>query len=271
MKLNIIDLKQISHCFEEYVPGQERRIYVKHNICVDRVPRGHLNKRFREQCVNRFMLSLMTFGLQVEKVSFPIAGSLHLDEVGRSYVGPLVTCQSTGDATRPFIGPFSNAQEMYLAVLDRTISTIAEGRGAWSPDKAVLAYLAYRMTRKLVSECEEMKKGPFYVCHGEPKGDHLLLDQEYRLQAVIDWEWEVFREPARRKLIKQVLHQYQGRGSTTANVSAEPVVPTQGRQRTFPVGARAGGDLSVSRERRHIGHSPLALSKVSATVGPHLS
>lgn len=184
-----IGLKYVSHCFEEHISGQQRRIDVQFDICVDPPPRDHLGKRSNERCTNRFTQSLLGLAQQLERVSFPTAGSLHLDDRGGICVGPLITCQSTDNTDRPYLGPFSNAQKMYLATLDYAIASIVQGRGAWSPDTAVLAYLAYRMARRLVEQCQEMKRGPFFVCHGEPKGDHLLFDNDYGLTGVIDWEW----------------------------------------------------------------------------------
>jgi hypothetical protein len=43
-------------------------------------------------------------------------------------------------------------------------------------------------TRSLVSDCKDLEEGPFYICHGEPNGYHVLVDAKGDIEGIIDWE-----------------------------------------------------------------------------------
>ncbi|RXK37473.1 hypothetical protein M231_05296 [Tremella mesenterica] len=153
----------------------------------------------------RCMKGLAEWYLKLERVTFDKVGSLHFENTigsSRAVVGPL-TSRHPAHPERPwFLGPFNNPQERYLCIIDYILNLIEKGVHN-VPATAVQTYLAYREARDLVEGCEEMKTGPFFIKHGEEKGDHFLFDQEWNVTAVIDWEWsyishkeEVFQAPS---------------------------------------------------------------------------
>ena len=135
------------------------------------------------------MRSIAEWHLALSEVSFDQVGSLHFNESGRLYIGPRVTLQAVQNDHPFFPGPFETAKEHYLASIDRTIGSLSEGTSRWNPGEALQTYLLYARARELVSECREMEQGPWYVQHAEPKGDHILFDEDWKVTGVIDWEW----------------------------------------------------------------------------------
>ena len=88
-----------------------------------------------------------------------------------------------------YLGPFPTLQARYLTYFDTVMKAIVENRWC-APNKSLDYYLALLAARTLATAREELgEQGPFYLKHGEPKGDHMLLEDDGQITAVIDWEW----------------------------------------------------------------------------------
>lgn len=123
-------------------------------------------------------------------VHFDKVGSLYLDRCGDFIVGPECTPQPQGDRTESrFLGPFHNAKQRYLALIDDMLDTIRAGRYHGNPTTMLHTYLAYLAVRKLVDQCDEMEQGPWYPVAGEAKADQWIFRDDWTLSGVVDWEW----------------------------------------------------------------------------------
>ena len=86
-----------------------------------------------------------------------------------------------------FLGPFPTARDYYLAHIDLVLEqTIAGIR--YTPRAAIIGYTIYKILRKLIETCEDLKSGPWYVRAVDDKGDRYFF-AEGKLTGVIDWEW----------------------------------------------------------------------------------
>lgn len=92
-----------------------------------------------------------------------------------------------------FLGPFQTPKQRYLAYIDTVMTAIVEDRWC-APSKSLKHYLTLLEARSLVEGCKDIgeDEGPFYIKHGEPKGDHIMVDDAGEITAVIDWEWYAF-------------------------------------------------------------------------------
>jgi hypothetical protein len=114
---------------------------------------------------------------------FSKAGSLTFGADGVIEVGP-VASDRTG--TLPCIGPFETASwaKVYLTL-------ISDGQLFSSyPVEAFLMfrYLLHQIDHGTwLDRWGELNTGPFFLKHADDKGDHILVDQDFRLTGIIDW------------------------------------------------------------------------------------
>lgn len=135
----------------------------------------------------QLMLNISQFHIDLETVTFETVGGLHFDQAGETVVGPIITPRQSSSQPPHHLGPFESAQHRYLAYFDNVLDKILAH--AWCPpSRAKREFLTALEGRKLVKECEEMAIGPWYIKHGEPKGDHILATPEGKIAGVIDRE-----------------------------------------------------------------------------------
>ncbi|KAF8245486.1 hypothetical protein K440DRAFT_655556 [Wilcoxina mikolae CBS 423.85] len=89
-------------------------------------------------------------------------------------------------------GPFQMYEAYYTSLLLRILDLIANGE-LYSP-WAVDAFLIHRFLLDLVpsfSMSSHDKEGHvnFYLRHVDDKGDHVMVDDDYNITGIIDWEW----------------------------------------------------------------------------------
>lgn len=135
------------------------------------------------QSVARWFISL-------ETVTYDLAGSLTLNDDGQVGVGPSIQIWPAFAEPPYFLGPFPSAKARYTSLLDTTLQQIILGI-RYPPSQELFYYLGVLELKTLVENCDELERGPWYIKHGEDKGDHFLVDEERNLCGVIDWEWYV--------------------------------------------------------------------------------
>jgi hypothetical protein len=106
-------------------------------------------------------------------------------------VGPVLD-ESTIDADENgnllLLGPFKSALEYRTASIKHQIELIL--RGESYSDNAIDAYLVHRFVLDYIIESvTRNEQGPFFLKHMDDKGDHILVDDEFRIVGIIDWEW----------------------------------------------------------------------------------
>ncbi|KAF6814456.1 glucan 1,3-beta-glucosidase [Colletotrichum sojae] len=157
-------------------------------VLMDKVPGRPLNwnKASPEQR-NKVLRQLADVFLEIEKHPLPATGSLvparHPDKVGGFAQEPWFTT-----AARPS-GPFASVEAAYVAVVRQHLRAISDKEIASLPVDNYLAFL-YRLS--LIPELAASSSsthGPFYLKHYDDKGDHILIDDEYNITGIIDWEF----------------------------------------------------------------------------------
>jgi hypothetical protein len=128
--------------------------------------------------------------LTLERVSFDAVGSLHFDpDVPKKIVvGPVMDTVPQLGRTPFFRGPYKTAKERYVDFFDTALKQIIAGTRALAKHN-VDDYLIAMEIRSLVSQCKELEDGPWYMKHGEDKGDHFMLREDGSVSGVIDWDW----------------------------------------------------------------------------------
>lgn len=87
------------------------------------------------------------------------------------------------------IGPLSSLESYHRASLELILQLILNQE--MYSGRAVDAYLIHKFLIGLVPQVlpppEEEQK--FYLKHADDKGDHILVDDDYQITGIIDWEW----------------------------------------------------------------------------------
>ncbi|KAI9757506.1 MAG: hypothetical protein M4579_003419 [Chaenotheca gracillima] len=133
---------------------------------------------------------------ELEKHPFPAIGSL--DEIGTDHVGPLASeLLADLNETRPnLLGSFSTSAAYYEAMITRVLGLITSGQ--LYPLWAVDAFLIHRFLLDLVPQLSLPTSAPteghgsreeHFLRHADDKGDHILVDDEFNITGIIDWEW----------------------------------------------------------------------------------
>ncbi|KAJ3489271.1 hypothetical protein NLG97_g6035 [Lecanicillium saksenae] len=140
------------------------------------------------------MSQLVDVQLELEKHPLPRAGSLILPESiiesrEEIRVGPYAQMPCFVTPEQPSLGPFDTLATAYSAMIKQQMRMLANGEKS---DLRVDNYIAliWRLTALpgLVRDSVS-RKGPFYLRHYDDKGDHILVDDDYNITGIIDWEW----------------------------------------------------------------------------------
>ncbi|TDZ34318.1 hypothetical protein C8035_v010720 [Colletotrichum spinosum] len=135
--------------------------------------------------------------IELHKYPFDLLGSL--DQPGGSRVGALAR-ESLTDFTQSDMqttGPFSSLEAYQTSSLQLTLDLIF--RGEMYSQQTVDAYLIHRFLLDLipyVSPASAPDDHSYYLKHADDKGDHILVDDDFNITGIIDWEWAHTAPPA---------------------------------------------------------------------------
>ncbi|KAG6131365.1 hypothetical protein E4U12_003777 [Claviceps purpurea] len=109
-------------------------------------------------------------------------------------VGPLADYSTfrSGDGGMP-LGPFCSSKEAYRAIVEANIRMIVAGE-IGTAENALDILLAHRfrldVADKVSEEITTAEKGreQFFVKHMDDKGDHILVNDDFDIVGIIDWE-----------------------------------------------------------------------------------
>lgn len=145
----------------------------------------------------KVMSQLADVFIELQRYPFDAMGSLdHPDScrVG-SFARESLTDFTQGEM-RP-LGPLSSLEEYHVASLRLILDLIL--REEIYSQRAVDAYLIHRFLLDLVPSVlppsEQMGK-IFYLKHADDKGDHIMVDEDFNITGIIDWEWAHTAPPA---------------------------------------------------------------------------
>lgn len=126
--------------------------------------------------------------IKLEQVTVDKVGSLSLDQYGAISVGPVITHFIQTDNAPFYHGPFPTAKSRYLKFFDTALEQILAGTRTL-PKWMLMDFLTALELKSLILSCSELDDGPWYIKHGEDKGDHFMVDDDGEITGVIDWDW----------------------------------------------------------------------------------
>ncbi|KAK3392878.1 hypothetical protein B0H63DRAFT_504897 [Podospora didyma] len=145
----------------------------------------------------RVMEQLADVYLELERHPIPLAGSLFplssgVAELGgpRVQVGIFAQapCFETPEQDGG-LGPFETLEAAYTALIRQQLQAIANHEISRLPVDNYLSFLwQLNALSELVAESAS-RTGPFYLKHFDDKGDHILIDDDYNITGLIDWEF----------------------------------------------------------------------------------
>jgi hypothetical protein len=121
--------------------------------------------------------------IELNRHPFPKAGSLLMVD-GRIEIGRI--------ASNRFIhlgcyGPFTTAADYFADTAEQYISLILDGQ--LHHPYPLEAYLFYSLLRSHAADMPCASSEAFFLKHVDDKGDHLLIDDDYNVVGVIDWQF----------------------------------------------------------------------------------
>ncbi|KAJ5982448.1 hypothetical protein N7451_012548 [Penicillium sp. IBT 35674x] len=128
--------------------------------------------------------------IELKAHPFTMTGSLH--HPGSHDIGPFARESLTEfhGAQMKALGPFFSTEEYFSAHIQMILDSIV--RQESYVDRAVDAFLVHRFLLDRVSSvCSQkhLDDGKFYLKHADEKGDQILVDDEFNITGIIDWEW----------------------------------------------------------------------------------
>jgi len=147
--------------------------------------------------LSKVLVQLTEVYKELYRHPFPFMGSL--DTPGSRKIGPVVhdlmvdlALTRNGDYDTQhhvrFQRPFINLRDYYHALIPRILHMIVVGE--LYPFWAVDAFLIHKFLFDLLEHWSEdiQETGKFYLRHFDDKGDHIMVDEDFNITGIIDWE-----------------------------------------------------------------------------------
>ncbi|KAB8269301.1 hypothetical protein BDV30DRAFT_242515 [Aspergillus minisclerotigenes] len=143
--------------------------------------------------------------IYIELESFPFDNMGSLDRPGTNHIGPFARESLTHyvDSQMILLGPYSNPRDYLRTSIELNLELIRKGESC--AGREIDAYLVHRFLLDCIPEVllyHRFDEGQFYLRHADDKGDHILIDDDYNITGIIDWEWayaasisEAFKSP----------------------------------------------------------------------------
>jgi hypothetical protein len=151
----------------------------------------------------KVMSQLADVYIELESMSFANMGSL--DQPGADHIGPFARESLTEyvDSQMIPLGPYNDPRDYLHASIELVLRLIMNGERY--AGREIDAFLVHRFLLDCISEILEHHRfddGRFYLRHADDKGDHILVDSDFNITGIIDWEWaytesksEAFKSP----------------------------------------------------------------------------
>ncbi|KAK7426733.1 hypothetical protein QQZ08_006769 [Neonectria magnoliae] len=145
----------------------------------------------------KVMSQLADVFVELHKHPFELLGSL--DSPGGSHVGAFAR-ESLADFVQSQLrtaGPFSSLEDYHTSSIRLILDLIV--REEMYSLQAVDAYLIHRYLLDIVPRVLPSAyhgQNRFYLKHADDKGDHILVDDDFNITGIIDWEWAHTASPA---------------------------------------------------------------------------
>ncbi|KAK0390712.1 hypothetical protein NLU13_0215 [Sarocladium strictum] len=167
---------------------------------MDKMPGKALKWDFNNETLRgKVIEQLADVFIELQKQSFASMGSLHEAPGDAVEVGPFAheSLSDIDEAGRMLTsGPFLSLQESLTSEINFILDLITREE-MYTPQMAVDSYLVHRFLLDLIPRIfphfsggeEAGDVARFYLKHADDKGDHILVDDDYNITGIIDWEW----------------------------------------------------------------------------------
>ncbi|EDN98059.1 hypothetical protein SS1G_12916 [Sclerotinia sclerotiorum 1980 UF-70] len=154
----------------------------------------------------RVMKQIAFIYKELYRYPFEIMGSLHLqDSEPRYFVGSLASeLLSDSDSSDNIeslktLGPFQDSAHYYEEIIARILSMIVDGvlYTSWLRETYLIHLSLHELSssNSISQSLSSSGNGKFYLKHPDDQGTHIMIDENYNITGIIDWEW-AFTTPA---------------------------------------------------------------------------
>lgn len=160
-------------------------------VLMDKMPGKPINWRAATTSQKqKVMEQLADIFLELERYPFQLTGSVVPNVATDSGVRIGAFADKPWFATpEESLGPFSRLADAYRAIIQLHQQAIRDREISGLP---VDSYLSLQWRESHLSKLASgsaSEAGPFYLKHGDDKGDHILIDEDYTITSIIDWEF----------------------------------------------------------------------------------
>jgi hypothetical protein len=125
----------------------------------------------------------------LSSLKFNAIGSLGEGEDG-VFVGDVVNTRVGLSPVAPYFGgPFTSISQYYLHNIDNVLKAIVEG--TIYRDRPMFEYLAHLQVKKwIIEEAQYLdnEDNEFYLWHPDSHSDNMMVGDDHRMTAMIDWQ-----------------------------------------------------------------------------------
>ncbi|KAI9042720.1 uncharacterized protein KD926_005049 [Aspergillus affinis] len=138
----------------------------------------------------KIMSQLADIYIELESYPFGIMGSL--DRPGTDQIGPFARESLTNYFNSEILplGPYNTPREYLSASIELILGLIMKGESY--AGREIYAFLVHRFLMDSVSEVllqHKFDDDRFYLRYADDKGDRILINDDYDITGIIDWEW----------------------------------------------------------------------------------
>lgn len=163
-------------------------------ILMDKIPGKALDwGTATAQQRTKVMQQLADIFMELEKHPFDLSGSILAEAIPGTSVPKFrigaFSQQQLFESPERSLGPFASLEESYKTIIERQQEAIASREIACLPVDNYLAMEWHRSHVSQIASSSVSRTGPFYLKHFDDKGDHIMVDEDYTITGIIDWEW----------------------------------------------------------------------------------
>ncbi|KAI1759908.1 hypothetical protein GGR53DRAFT_115273 [Hypoxylon sp. FL1150] len=137
----------------------------------------------------RVMQQLADIFLEIEKHPFDTVGSITPARDPNAFEIQGYAHHATFRSDRGALGPFHSSLEATRVLIESHLAMIPSGEIAAS--YPIDVYLVHRYRLDILDNIGTgiLSEAKFFLKHPDDKGDHILINENYDIVGIIDWEW----------------------------------------------------------------------------------
>ncbi|CAG7936916.1 unnamed protein product [Penicillium olsonii] len=130
--------------------------------------------------------------IYIELKAFPFSVMGSFNQQNSSHIGPIAreSLADFKDLHMKMLGPYTSSEEFFNAHIRMILDLIT--RQESYVNRPVDAFLIHRFLLDTVPKIfsnNHLDDGMFYLKHADEKGDQILVDNDFNITGIIDWEW----------------------------------------------------------------------------------